>query len=339
MTFSKKKLPKSQVALEVQLVPEEVEEHKPKAIEALAKELRVEGFRPGHIPSSIAEKHLGGQVILKEASRLAIGKAYLGIVRQENLDVIGEPEIQVTKLAQGNPLEFRVQVAVLPTVDLADYKKIASQSSRKKVAVEAQEVDKAIEWLRESRKTKDGVTPELGNEFAQGLGNFKDLESLRASIKEGLQHEKEGQEKERLRQEIIEKIANQSKLEVPEILVEREKNVLLAQVQQGVGQTLQISFEEYLQNIKKTEKELFDSFAQEAEQRVKRFLVLRQVASRENIGPTQEEVDREVKTILEHYGNARQARQKLDPERLKEYTEGVLRHEKTLQFLEQFATP
>lgn len=337
MTFSKKKLPKSQIALEVKLDPEEVGNHRPKAIEALARELRIEGFRLGHVPSAIAEKHLGDEAILKEAARLAIGEAYIGIIRQENLDVIGEPEIQITKLAQGNQLEFRVQVALLPAIELPNYKKIAGQSSRKKVAVEEQEVEKTLTWLRESRKTTDGATPELTNEFAQGVGNFKDLETLRASVKEGMQYEKEGQEKERLRQEIIEKIADQSKLEVPEVLLEREKNVLLGQVKQGVAQTLQISFEEYLQNVKKTEKEVFDSFAQEAEKRVKRFLVLRQIASQEKIGPEQEEIEREMNTILQHYGNAQQGKQKLDPARLREYTEGVLRHEKTLQFLEQFA--
>ncbi len=343
MTFSQKRLPKSQIALEVKLDPEEVANHRPKAIEALVKGLQIEGFRPGHIPLSIAEKHLGDAVILEEAARLAIGEAYVGIVKQENFDVIGEPEVQVMKLAQGNPLEFRVQVAVLPNVELGDYKKIAGQSSRKKVAVEEQEVEKTLEWLRESRKTKDGlsskdVIPELTNEFAQGMGNFKDLESLRASIKEGMQYEKEGQEKERLRQEIIEKVADQSKLEIPDVLVEREKNVLLSQIKQGVAQTLQISFEEYLKNTKKTEKEIFDSFAKEAEQRVKRFLVMREIAAREKIGPTREEVEREMNTILEHYKNAQQGRQKLDEGRLWEYTEGVLRHEKTLQFLEQFAS-
>lgn len=332
MTFSKKKLPKSQIELEVKLSPEEVGNHRQKAVEALARELRIEGFRLGHVPSAIAEKHLGNEVIFEEAARFAVREAYIGIVGQENLDVIGEPEIQITKLAYGNPLEFRVQVALLPAVELADYKKIAGQSSRKKVAITEEEVEKTLEWLRASRKA-----PELTNEFAQGLGNFKDVESLRSSVKEGMQHEKEGQEKERLRQEIIEKITDQSKLDVPEVLLEREKNVLLAQIKQGVAQTLQIPFEEYLRNAKKTEKELFDSFAQEAEQRVKRFLVLRQIASQEKIGPEQEEVEREMNTILQHYESAQHGKQKLDSARLKEYTEGVLRHEKTLQFLEQFA--
>ncbi len=204
--------------------------------------------------------------------------------------------------------------------------------------VEEKEVEDALQWLYESRKTKDGVTLEATNEFAQSLGNFADLASLRGSIKEGLEHEKEMREKDRLRQEIVEKIAEQVKCEIPDVLVEREKQMLLSQLKQGAEKVLQMSLEEYLQKVNKKEQELSDSFAQEAEQRVKRFLIVREVAKKEEIGPTTQEVEQEANTILKHYSNVQKPRKEIDLARLKEYTEGVLRHEKTLQFLEQFVT-
>lgn len=316
-------MPKSQIAFEVQLPAEELDKKRQEAITALAKDLRMEGFRPGHIPVSLAAKHLGEARILEEASRLAITEAWITIVRQENLDVLGEPDVRVLKLAPGNPLEFRVQVAVLPDIELPDYKKIAGQSARKKVAVEEEEIDKALDWLRESKKI--------------GLGNFKDAESLRASVKEGVMYEKETKETERLRQEIIEKVAEHAKLEIPDVLIEREKQVLLSQIKQGVAQMMGISFDEYLQKAGKTEQELLDSFAKEAEQRVKRFLVVRGVAKEEGIGATEQEIEQEARVIVQHYKEASKGGKELDPARLKEYTEGVLRHEKTLQFLEKFA--
>ncbi len=335
MKFSRKKLPKSEIAIEMQLDEEELDKKKPEAIGILAKNLRIEGFRPGRAPLPLAEKHLSDTAILEEAARIAITEAYGNVVRKENLDVIGDPEVQVLKLAPGNPLEFRIQVAVLPGIELPDYKKIAGKSTKRNVLVEEKEVEDALKWLRESKKTKDGVTPEATTEFAQGLGNFADLKSLRQSIQEGLRHEKEIQERDRLRQEIIEKIAEQSKLEIPDVLVSREKQVLISGLKQDIERVLQISFEEYLQKAGKTEQELVDSFAQEAEQRVKRFLVVREVAKKEGIGATQEEITKEAAAMLEHYANAKQD---IDLARLKEYTEGVLRHEKTLQFLEQFAS-
>ncbi|MCH7552366.1 hypothetical protein IIB49_03185 [Patescibacteria group bacterium] len=171
----------------------------------------------------------------------------------------------------------------------------------------------------------------MDSQFVQGAGDFSDVASLRASIEEGLRHEKEIQEKDRLREEIIEEIAKQSNLEVPDVLVEREKQVLLSQLKLSVADMLKMSFEEYLQKAKKTEQEIFDSFAAEAEQRVKRFLVVREVAKKEEIKPAQEEIEQETNNIIKH------SKKDLDLKRLREYTEGVLRHEKTLQFLEQFA--
>ncbi|MBI2098667.1 MAG: hypothetical protein HYT49_03430 [Candidatus Wildermuthbacteria bacterium] len=359
MKFSKKKLPKSQIALEVQLTPEELGNHREEAVMTLAKDLRLEGFRPGHVPAQVAEKHVGEVAILSEAARFAIAEVYHNIVEQECLDVIGEPEVRVLKLAPGNPLEFRVQVAVLPDIELPDYKKIAETVARKEVRVEEKNVDETLQWLRESRKVpaqspegieadppqseglggKDKGEVPLDDNFAKSVGNFADLASLRASIQEGLQHEKEMQERDRLRQEIIEKIAARSKLEIPDVLVEREKQVLLSEVKRGVEQMAQMPFAEYAQKAGKTEQELFESFGQEAEQRVKRFLVLREVAKRENITPTPEEVTQEAQAILKHYTSLQKAKQALDPDRLREYTEGVLRHEKTLQFLEQFVKP
>src|SRR3989344_1554411 len=346
MKFSKKKLPKSQIALEVQLTPEELDNHREKAVMTLAKDLRLEGFRPGHVPLQVAEKHVGEAAVLSEAARFAIAEVYRNIVEQERLDVIGEPEVRVLKLAFGPPaggLEFRVQVAVLPDIELPDYKKIAGTAIRKEVRVEEKNVDETLQWLRESRKVKDAsgqdVIPEATNEFAKSVGNFADLASLRASIQEGLRHEKEMQERDRLRQEIIEKIAARSKLEIPDVLVEREKHVLLSEVKRGVEQMAQMPFAEYARKAGKTEQELFESFGQEAEQRVKRFLVVREVAKRESITPTPEEVAQEADAILKHYASLQKAKQALDPERLREYTEGVLRHEKTLQFLEQFVKP
>ncbi len=281
--------------------------------------------------------------MLSEAARLSISEAYPRIVEQERLDVIGEPEVRVTKLAFGPPsanwrsgLEFQVKIAVLPDIELADYKKIASGAERKAVSVQEKEVEEALDWLRKSRNA-----PAATNEFAKSVGNFPDLASLRVSIQEGLQREKELQERDRLRQEIVEQIARQSKLAVPDILMEREKHVLLSQLKQGVGQALHMSFEEYKQKAGKTEQELLDSFSQEAEQRVRRFLVIREVAKQERINPTREEIGEAAQAILQHYappaGRAGSTKHALDPERLKEYTEGVLRHEKTLQFLEQFA--
>jgi len=337
MEVSKKTLEKSQIELTIQVPVEEIGEHRAKALDVLRKDVQAEGFRDGHVPDQIVVNQLGEDRIFTEMARIALNKNYVKAIQDESLDVIGEPNVQIMKLVPNNPLEFQVIVAVLPEVTLPDYKKVAEEAQRKLVSVEEKDIVETLDWLKNSRKTEDGVTPEVSDDFAKSIGDFEGLPQLKESIKEGLQHEKEKEETERLRQEILEKVAEKAKVEVPEMLIEREKNVLLENVKSGVKNVMQMEFDEYLKKAEKTEQELLESFTEEAEQRVKKFLVLREIARLESIQVTSEEIEQETNMILQHYKNPKAANKDIDPERLKEYTEGVIRHEKTLKFLEDFA--
>jgi trigger factor len=147
---------------------------------------------------------------------------------------------------------------------------------------------------------------------------------------ERLRLEKERMEKERVRQEILKRISENSEAEISEDLVERERNLILDNLKQQVSQILQMSFEDYLKKINKTEEDLAQSLLPEARKRVKNLLILRAIAEKENIQAAEEEVKRETDKILKSSPNI----QNIDPEQLKEYTKEVIRNEKTLQMLE-----
>jgi len=148
---------------------------------------------------------------------------------------------------------------------------------------------------------------------------------------EKLKQEKELREKERLRQEILEKIAKNSEIEVPEILIEEEKGRILENLKRGVSQMLQISFKDYLAKLKKTEKEMLDSFEPEAQRRVKSSLVLREIKKKEKVPVTEQEIEKELKRIS---GASPGTERKVDLERLKDYTKEVIKNEKIFQLLE-----
>jgi trigger factor len=106
-------------------------------------------------------------------------------------------------------------------------------------------------------------------------------------------------------------------------------------LKQDVSQKLGISFETYLQKLNKTEKDLLDSFVIEAEKRVRNSLVLGEISKKEKIevsdGEVKEEMDKFLKNI------APEKLKELDRERLRNYTEDVIKNEKTLKFLESFS--
>ena len=179
--------------------------------------------------------------------------------------------------------------------------------------------------------------PELNDEFAKQLGAFDTLVALKTNIKEGLTAEKTEQEKQRRRGEILEKIAEKSKYEMPTAMVEYEKERLLEDLKHRINEGLNISFEQYLASVKKTEAEIKETYQKEAEKRLRGFLVLRELGKKENVEVSDKEVEEETAKVLENYRNqhAGHAHDEIDLSELKEYTKGVIINEKIFKKLEE----
>jgi len=177
--------------------------------------------------------------------------------------------------------------------------------------------------------------PEINDEFAKQLGAFDSLAALKTSTKEGITMEKQEAEKQRKRAEILGKIAEKAKFEMPEAMVEYEQQRLIEDFKNRITQTIKISFEEYLASVKKTEAEIKETYKKEAEKRLRGFLVLRQLGKKENIEVSDKEVEEEVAKSIKNYSKEQLA--KIDINELKEYTKGVIHNEKIFQLLENFA--
>jgi len=178
--------------------------------------------------------------------------------------------------------------------------------------------------------------PEINDEFAKQLGAFDTLVALKNSMKEGLTSEKKEQEKQRRRAEILEKIADKSKMEIPEAIVEQEQQHLMEDLKGRIQQTFSAQggpasgWEQYLSSIKKTEAEIKETYKKEAEKRLKGFLVLRQLGKAENVQVADAEVEEEMNKTLKDYPK----KPDVDISEFREYTKGVLFNEKVFQNLE-----
>lgn len=181
---------------------------------------------------------------------------------------------------------------------------------------------------------KKAEVPEITDDFAKEIGSFDNLKKLKESIKGSLQQEKEMAERQRQRSEILQRIAKDTKIEIPEALIATEKKRLLDNLKQNIAQNLQISFDDYLATVKKNEKELEDSFVLEAEKRIKNFLILKEIGKQENIQITEEETEQGVNETLKQYSPG--MKKEIDLEVLKGYTKEAIYNEKVFQKLESF---
>lgn len=330
-----KKLDNSEIEIEGEISAEELSSFRAGAIKELGKNVEIAGFRKGHVPEDILVKNIGEEKILFEMAEEALSQKYPEIVRDNKIDAIGHPEITITKIAVGNPLGFKIKTAVLPEVKIGDYKKIAKKvNSEKEESTEVTEkdVDDVITEIRQMRgKKQEGSEeielPELNDEFAKGLGNFESVEDLKNKIKENIAEDKKIKAKNKKRVEIMDKVIADSEIAVPEILIRSEQNKMLAEMRGQIEQA-GLEFNKYLDHIKKTEEELKNEWKEEATKRVKFGLVLNKIATDEKIEVSHDDIHKRQDEILAQFKD-------LDPQRVHDYVEDMLRSEKVLQFLEE----
>ena len=172
--------------------------------------------------------------------------------------------------------------------------------------------------------------PEITDDFAKAMGAFDSLIAFKNNLRESITLEKKESEKQRKRGEILDKISERINFEIPETMVNYEKNRLLEDLKQKISQNIKIAFEDYLASIKQTEESLKETFAKEAEKRIKNFLVLREIGKKEKIEVSEKEIEEELNKSIKNY--------KIDAEQFKEYTKGVIFNEKVFQRLENFGT-
>lgn len=356
MKITVKKLPKSEVEIEGELDSAIFESYFTKALKKLGENLKLDGFRKGKIPESVLISNIPEISILEEMAELALAEHYPKIIENEKIDAISQPEIAITKLARKNPLGFKIKTAVLPKIKLPDYKDIAQKivskvsDAEKNITVTDEELENTIMDIRKSRAPKKHVTdeikphehkegekhepaeptneelPEFNDEFVQALGPFTDMTDFKTKLKENIKLEKENKQKEKTRLRIIEKIIDDSEVELPEILVEIELDKILYRMESDIT-AMGLKFEDYLKHLNKKKEDLRKEFRTDAEKKAKLALALNEIAKVEKIVADEEQVGKEVAQILEYYKDA-------DPERARMHAENVLTNEKIFQFLE-----
>jgi len=178
----------TRVKLTVEVPFDELKPHFDRAYKALAGQVNIPGFRRGKVPAKILDARLGRGTILSEVVNEAVPAKYSEAVGEANLLVMGQPDIEVTRIDDGDALAFTAEVDVRPEITLPALGDIAVTVDDVEVA-EA-DIDEQVEALRErfatttpaERPAADGdlVTVDLAAEV--------DGEALDEAATEGLSY-------------------------------------------------------------------------------------------------------------------------------------------------------
>ncbi len=428
-----KKLKQANIEIDCQMEWQEFLSYYEKTLSNVVNKAEIKGFRVGKAPKDLVEKEIGKHKILEEAVENAVKETYFEAIRKNDLEPIGPPQVEILKLAEGNPLEFRIKAQFLPEVKFPDYQKIVSKIKKKKFQVGDEEMEETIKWIQKSRanmeatespaqkgnwveieyqspqiennklfddsfilgeaklipgfeeklegmkkgeekefstefpkdyfypvKSAEGGAeqfnrvnkdlaskkadfkikmkavklmdiPELTDDFAKQLGKFENIAALKQNVKQGLAQEEEIQIKENWKDEVLKAISEKIEFEMPKVLVLSEKERIMEGLKHEAEHS-KISFEDYLKHIQRTLEDLEKEAEERAEQRVKNYLILKEIGKKEGIEVLEEEMEKEINRILASYPQ-------LNPQEIdKEAIKGVLYNNKVFEVLDKFCS-
>jgi len=137
----------TRVKLTVEVPFDELKPHFDKAYGVLGGQVRIPGFRPGKVPARILDARLGRGAILSEVVNEAVPAKYGEAVTEANLTVLGQPDIEVTRIDDGDALAFTAEVDVRPEITLPDLSAVSVTVDD--VEVTEADIDEQVEALRD----------------------------------------------------------------------------------------------------------------------------------------------------------------------------------------------
>ncbi len=146
MKVTVEELSPSKRALHVELSPDRVSARVEAAFHEWGRKLQLPGFRKGKVPREIIQRRFQSDVH-EEVLRELIPDSYREALAQVALEPVGQPTVEDVHFHEGEPLTYRAVVEVKPTVTVKDYDGIVLV--REKIEVTDQEVDRALEYLKE----------------------------------------------------------------------------------------------------------------------------------------------------------------------------------------------
>src|SRR6187549_1340419 len=143
-------LPGSRVRVEAEVPAADVEKGVNRAARALAREMRLPGFRKGKAPPSLVVQRLGFGPVFEEALREALPEWYERALLDSGIAPVGDPKIEIVSApeAEDEPLSFEFEIGVRPTAKLGEYKGL--EVGREEAEPPEEIVDREIERMRES---------------------------------------------------------------------------------------------------------------------------------------------------------------------------------------------
>jgi len=158
------------------------------------------------------------------------------------------------------------------------------------------------------KEIKEHELPPLDDELAQTLGDYESLEQLKEKLEESMRKEAEEQSRFKFENEVMDAIANQVEVDIPDKLIEQRMEEMFQETAANLKEK-GLEFEDYLQMNGTSKEEWMEENRPYAEKQVRNRLIIDAVAEKEGFTASEEEVEKRMEEIATESGN--------DPEQFK----------------------
>ena len=240
MKYEIKEATATKKKVEIEVSAEDFNNYYSQTLKKISADAEIPGFRKGKVPENMVEKRVTKEGVLSEAAEIAIRESWAKFLAESKEEAISQPQVEVIKIAKGNPLVFTAEFEILPEIKLP--KLDSAKVEKKEVEVTDQEVEDAIKWIQQSRAkysekisgAEDGDLveftfscldiendPEKKDRIVLGKGHY--IEGLEDTLR-GMKREEvrefetqHPQEKKEKKIKISVKVDSVKKVEIPEI--------------------------------------------------------------------------------------------------------------------------
>ena len=312
-------------------------------LQKIGKNKKIDGFREGTAPTEVVEREVGSLEVWRQGAQEVITKHFAEIVAGEGVVPLGQPQLQITSIADKGNVSFQIQFYVMPEVTLPEYKDLLQKIEKPEEPKGAtdDEVQQVLLDVRKGLYKKahpekdfpkdEDDLPELTDIYIQEISQqHKNIESFKKGIQESITQEKALQARALFRQKIIDTIAENTTITIPEIMIEEESKRAYEEMKSQASH-FNTTIEEYLKAQNMSEGKLWEQLRDDARKRAKIQLIMNAVSTQENIHANIDEVQKEVERFKKKQTD-------MDDDQIHTYVTSLLTNEAVIQSLEKIAT-
>lgn len=311
-------------------------------LQRIAENKKIDGFREGNAPPEVVEREVGTLEIWRQSAQEVITKHFADIVAGEGVVPLGQPQMQITNIADKHDVSFQIEFYIMPEVTLPDYKPLLQKLEKPEEPKEAtdEEMQQVLLDVRRGLYKKahpekdipkdDSNLPELTDEYVQEVSQqHKDVESFKKGIQESITQEKALQARALFRQKLLDTIAEQTTITLPEIMIEEESKRAYEEMK-AQAEHFNTTIEDYLKAQNMSEGKLWEQLRDDARKRAKIQLIMNTISTQENIRAGIDEVEREVERFKKKQTD-------MTDDQIHTYITSLLTNEAVVQSLEKIA--